>query len=64
MKKQTSTHQTEIEAQLPGGVSIAFREDSNLNPSTIIIIKSASGQNPAAADNLIRGLLTTLLAEL
>lgn len=63
-KKQSAAYSTEIEAQVPTGVSVSFREESSLNPSQIIILKASSPQNAAAADNAIRGLLTTLLAEL
>lgn len=64
MKKTSSSHSTEIEVQVPVGVVVTFREDSNFNPSTFIKIKASSDLNPAAADNLIRGMLTALLGEL
>lgn len=64
MKKQSSTFSTVVEATIPVGVSVTFREDSNLNPSAFIVIKASSEQNAAAADNMIRGLLTALLGEL
>jgi len=64
VKKQVSTFKTEIELQLPAGVSVVFREDSSFNPSTFITLRAESSQNAAAADNLIRQFLTNLLGEL
>jgi len=64
VKKTSSQHSSEISAQVPAGVTISFKEDITVNPSQFIVIKGVSDQNPAQADNVIRGLLTTLLAEL
>lgn len=63
-KKQTAKYQTEIEAQVPAGVTVAFREESSLNPPQIIIMRGSSPLNVAQADQAIRDLLTVLLAEL
>ena len=64
MKKQEAQFSTAIEAQVPSGVSVSFREESSLNPSQIIILTGVSSQNATQSENAIRGLLNTLLAEL
>jgi len=64
VKKTAEQYSTEISASLPASVTVSFKEDLTLNPSAVIVMKGTSTQNAAGADNAIRGLLTTLLAEL
>lgn len=63
MKRQKSTHVTEIEHQLPSGVTVSFREDSSVNPSTFIIFKAADAASQAAAEGKLTAFFNSLLAE-
>lgn len=64
MKRQKSTHLTEIEHQLPSGVTVTFREDSSVNPSTFIIFRATDGASQAAAEGKLTAFFNSLLAEI
>lgn len=64
MKKLKSQFTAEVEAQIPVGVKISFREEPSVNPSEFLVLSCTSLFSPANAEAMIQQLLDSLQAAL